>query len=199
MQNLSRRQYWIFDLDGTLTRPVHDFAAIRRNLDIPEGEDILRFIAAQPDNLRKHLSHRLAEIEMELAGRAEANPGVPELLRWLHSRGCVLAILTRNQRECVNVSLQRLGVASLFCRQAIIACDDAPPKPDPGGIQRLLEHWQTGPENCVMVGDFLYDLQVGSEAGMTTLHYAAHRQERWPQLTDYLVEDFSVLLKSLSG
>jgi len=35
-------RHWVFDMDGTLTIAVHDFAAIRRALEIPEEDDILR-------------------------------------------------------------------------------------------------------------------------------------------------------------
>ena len=37
--------HWVFDLDGTLTLAVHDFAAIRRHLGIPAQADILHHLA----------------------------------------------------------------------------------------------------------------------------------------------------------
>lgn len=37
---LARRRHWVFDMDGTLTVAVHDFAAIRRALEIPAEADI---------------------------------------------------------------------------------------------------------------------------------------------------------------
>ena len=33
--SLSDVKHWVFDMDGTLTVAVHDFAAIREALDIP--------------------------------------------------------------------------------------------------------------------------------------------------------------------
>ena len=41
-------QCWIFDMDGTLTIPQHDFASIRQRLGIPVGEDILAHIDGRP-------------------------------------------------------------------------------------------------------------------------------------------------------
>lgn len=38
---LSAIRHWVFDMDGTLTVAVHDFAAIRRALEIAAEEDIL--------------------------------------------------------------------------------------------------------------------------------------------------------------
>src|SRR5690625_1057347 len=34
-------QHWVFDMDGTLTRAVHDFGYIRHQLKIPPEADIL--------------------------------------------------------------------------------------------------------------------------------------------------------------
>lgn len=46
--DLRERKYWIFDLDGTLTVAVHDFTAIRRELDLPPGKPILEELATLP-------------------------------------------------------------------------------------------------------------------------------------------------------
>ena len=43
------RKHWVFDLDGTLTLPVHDFAVIRQALGVPQGIDILGYLASLPD------------------------------------------------------------------------------------------------------------------------------------------------------
>ncbi|KPW40478.1 hypothetical protein ALO66_05453, partial [Pseudomonas coronafaciens pv. atropurpurea] len=49
-------RHWVFDMDGTLTVPVHDFAAIKRELDIPQDHDILGHLAALPaeESAAKH-------------------------------------------------------------------------------------------------------------------------------------------------
>ena len=44
--NLSEVRNWVFDMDGTLTVAVHDFAAIREALKIPAEHDILTHLAA---------------------------------------------------------------------------------------------------------------------------------------------------------
>ncbi|WP_083704814.1 HAD family hydrolase [Motiliproteus sp. MSK22-1] len=192
------RRYWIFDLDGTITKPVHDFVAIRKALGVPEATGILEYIASQPEPEKTSLNRKLSSIERNLAEQAEPTPGVLKLLHQLSEQGRVLAILTRNQRECVDISLQRLGVRQLFADAAIIACEDAAPKPDPEGVKKLLNSWQTSPDNCLIVGDFLYDLQAGAESAIATVHYGADRPERWPELTDAVVEDFTVLTRMLS-
>ncbi|KAF1011751.1 MAG: hypothetical protein GAK32_00637 [Pseudomonas fluorescens] len=44
-------KHWVFDMDGTLTVAVHDFAAIRVALDIPAEDDILTHLAALPADI----------------------------------------------------------------------------------------------------------------------------------------------------
>lgn len=46
--SLGEVRNWVFDMDGTLTVAVHDFAAIRVALDIPAEHDILTHLAALP-------------------------------------------------------------------------------------------------------------------------------------------------------
>lgn len=52
---ISGRSHWVFDLDGTLTVAVHDFAAIRQELSIPDGCDILGHLAALPEHRARPL------------------------------------------------------------------------------------------------------------------------------------------------
>ena len=41
-------KHWVFDMDGTLTLAVHDFAAIRQALGIPPEDDILTHLNGLP-------------------------------------------------------------------------------------------------------------------------------------------------------
>ena len=46
--SLADVRHWVFDMDGTLTVAVHDFAAIRVALAIPAEHDILTHLAELP-------------------------------------------------------------------------------------------------------------------------------------------------------
>jgi phosphoglycolate phosphatase-like HAD superfamily hydrolase len=52
---LSERDFWIFDMDGTLTVDVHDFDAIRTALGLPSGQPILEIIATMPEMVGDYL------------------------------------------------------------------------------------------------------------------------------------------------
>jgi hypothetical protein len=43
------RKHWVFDLDGTLTVAIHDFAHIRNVLGVPHGVDILGHLGDLPE------------------------------------------------------------------------------------------------------------------------------------------------------
>ena len=191
-------RFWIFDLDGTLTRPNHDFMAIRRSLGVPLNQGILEYIAGQPESLGALLSERLEVIEQQVAEEAELTPGAGALLTLLSDRGYRLGILTRNSRECVDITLERTGMNRYFEAGDIITRDDARPKPDPDGIEKLLSRWEASKALSAIVGDYLFDLLAGRNAGITTVHYNGKQGDRWPEHSDLVVNDFSELI-SLTG
>ena len=45
MKLISKKKFWIFDMDGTLTHAVHDFPTIKRELGLPLDLDILTGIS----------------------------------------------------------------------------------------------------------------------------------------------------------
>ena len=181
------KRYWVFDLDGTLTLPVHDFAMIRSALGVPEGSDILDYLAALPEEKAQPLHERLDGIERGLVVRTDAAQGARELVELLSRRGCRLGILTRNTREIARLTLARIGLDGFFETWAILGREEALPKPEPEGICRLAALWRTGPAELVMVGDYLYDLQAGRAAGAATVHVHGSRDRRWPEWTDLCV------------
>ena len=194
---LSRR-CWIFDLDGTLTVPVHDFPAIRVALGMAGSDtDILRFLGSlQPaEAAAKHA--RLIEIEYELAEMTAAAPGAGRLLDHLLRRGARVGILTRNTREIALHTLAQIGLRGYFSAADILGRDEAMPKPHPQGIDKLLAAWGNAPDETVMVGDYLFDLQVGRAAGTATIHVDSSCAFRWPELADLAVATLEELADAM--
>ena len=189
---------WVFDLDGTLTLAVHDFAAIRRELEVPDDSDILGHLMSLSPDRAQPLHDRLQEIELELAALTRAATGALELLQRLQDSGSQVGILTRNTRENALHTLELVGLDSFFHPDHVIGRDDAAPKPDPDGIHRLAEIWGIAPATTVMVGDYQYDLQAGRSAGSLTVHVDATRTFRWPELSDVSIGRLDELLPWLS-
>ncbi|MNQ52502.1 Phosphoglycolate phosphatase [compost metagenome] len=193
---LAQLRHWVFDMDGTLTIAVHDFAAIRRALDIPPQDDILAHLAALPvaEAAAKHawlLAH-----ERQLAEAARPAPGACELVRALHGRGCRLGILTRNARPLALVTLEAIGLLDCFVVDDVLGRDEAPPKPQPHGLLQLASRWAVAPGELAMVGDFVHDLSCARAAGARSV-LVNHPENPWPELTDLYARDCAELQRLL--
>ncbi|WP_110676073.1 HAD-IA family hydrolase [Salinicola sp. RZ23] len=166
---LHHRRHWVFDMDGTLTVGVHDFPAIRRELEIPESADILHHLETLPRAERDAKHAWLLEHERALAMRSTAASGAVELILALTQRGCRLGILTRNAKELAHITLEAIGLDACFADDDVLGRDEAPPKPHPGGLDHFIQHWQIAPSAVVMVGDSPMDMACGRAAGATTI------------------------------
>lgn len=188
--------HWVFDMDGTLTVGVHDFPAIRRELEIPDGADILRHLEtlSEPERRAKH--DWLFEHERELAMRSAPAPGAIDLIRELRARGHRLGILTRNARELARITLAAIGIDDCFAPDDILGRDEAPPKPHPGGLEDFIRRWNVAPSRLAMVGDSPLDLECGRAAGTCTVLVNVV-ENRWPTLVDCHLQDCSALMRAL--
>jgi len=190
--NIAEVRHWVFDMDGTLTIAVHDFAAIRRALEIPEEDDILHHLAALPADEAAAKRAWLLEHERELAYAARPAVGARELLHALRERGCRLGVLTRNAHELALVTLQAVGMGDCFLPEDILGRDEAPPKPHPGGLLHLAERWGVSPASMLMVGDYRFDLECARAAGARGVLVNVPHNE-WPELADLYAPDCRAL------
>ena len=195
--NLLKRKYWIFDLDGTLTIAVHDFNAIREELGIPEGQPIIKTLESLPLKESHNKKKKLQEIEEKLALNASPAPGVGKLLETLNSKNYFFGILTLNTRENAWITLKALGLSEYFTKESVIGRWCAEPKPSPNGIKKLLNHWNVYANDALIVGDYLYDLQVGRAAEIATVHVEPSGNFEWPELTDISVCSLNELTEML--
>ncbi len=167
--NLKDKKYWIFDMDGTLTVPAHDFDSIRRELGLRLGRPILEQLAELPEERSGPLYERLDEIEVEIAQRAEPQPGSLELLTALRARNVKLGIVTRNSHSTALETLRTSGLLQFFDPRHVLSREACALKPSGDGIRKLLALWLASPVDTVMVGDYLFDIQAGRDAGTETV------------------------------
>lgn len=157
-------------MDGTLTLAVHDFDAIRKELGLPEGKPILEQIALYPKMEARRLHQQLDMIELNVAAQSKPADGAARILESLAAKGHQLGILTRNNMINIYATLEAAGLNGFFKDDHLISRNCAPPKPDPAGIHRLLNAWGGTPEESVMVGDHLFDIDTGRAAGSATIY-----------------------------
>ena len=161
----------IFDFDGTLTRPgALDFPAIKRALGCPLDRPILEFIDGLPDGDSKARAHIALDcFETEAAALSEPAPGAQRILGFLKARQIPAAILTRNSRASVLRALANFDRIDPADFEVIISRDDpAAPKPSPEGVFLAAEKLGIPPDESLMVGDFVFDIQAGRAAGAMT-------------------------------
>ena len=191
---LGNYRNWIFDMDGTLTHPVHDFEHIRSQIGIPSGVPILEAIEDMSPEQARRTHRQLHDLEMELAALATPQPGVFELLERLVDDGRRIGILTRNSEEIGYETLRAAGLSQFFPDKFVIGRETCAPKPQPDGVFHLLDLWSADPAETVIVGDYLYDIQAGHEAGIATVHFDSDGLFPWPQFTRHRVVRMAELL-----
>ena len=188
------RHCWIFDLDGTLTQPIHNFEQIRKTIGIPGNTPILEYIRTLPTKTAADVDGKLQDIELELAHQAKAEVDAVEFLNQLSLLKYRLGVVTRNTAKIARLTLKTAGLLKYFSNECIFGRDNAIPKPSPAGIQRLLTLWNESPDNTVMVGDYLFDLQAGKAAGTKTVYLDRKGLSAWTELADISVSNFNELV-----
>ncbi len=158
------RQAVIFDLDGTLTVGNLDFDGIRAEIGLPDGP-ILEALEHMTPPQRAAAEGILHRHERRAAETARLQDGAAETVAELRTRNLPVGILTRNARPWARCVLDRFGIEVDGLRTR----EDGLVKPDPQGLFRLCEQFGAAPEASWMVGDYLFDIQAGSRAGMTTV------------------------------
>jgi len=158
----------VFDMDGTLTVPNLDFAAMYREAGVPAGEDILS--AKWRSDSRA--SQVVEETEEEGRRTLQLMPGATELAQWLHAHEIPMSLVTRNSSRTVNFFYkhhwQPAGLPPFD--PAISRDDDFPAKPDPAALTSIAHSWGVAVDKgLLMVGDSLSnDIAFGQAAGVHT-------------------------------
>jgi len=185
-------------MDGTLTHAIHDFDAIREQLGLPAGKPILEALAEMPAADAVKIKAQLDALEYQIAEQATAQPGADALLKSLVATGATLGILTRNGKGIAHATLDACGLRHYFKDDNVVSRDCCTPKPDGAGINLLLQRWHTTAESTVMVGDYLFDLEAGRNAGVTTVHLDVTSEFSWPDMSDVCVKSLSELADQFS-
>ncbi len=189
---------WIFDMDGTLTVPIHDFVVIRRELAMPaDRDDILGWLDSLSEDERQQKDEILKRIELDLARQSKPQPFIHELLEQLQNRGCHLGVITRNNLLNTKVTLKAAGLDSFFDIESIRTRECAPAKPDPEAVFQLLNLWGTEANQTVICGDYKHDLNAGINGGIHTIYFNSRNDEQWKVLADLTIESWDELLRIL--
>ena len=162
----------LFDMDGTLTAPLIDFDAIRRDMGLSPGPILERMAQMNPAD-RAAADAVLLRHEDDAAERSTLNPGCLELLGWLARVRMPVALVTRNTRRSVDIVFRKHGLAF----DVTVTREDGKFKPDPAPLALACGRLGVGVRRAWMVGDGVHDVEAGVAADMVTA-WVSHRQPR---------------------
>jgi HAD superfamily hydrolase (TIGR01549 family) len=183
----------LFDMDGTLTEPMLDFAAIKAELGIGE-RPILEAMAEMDAAARAAAEVVLHRHEERAAVESTLNAGCGTLLDWVEAQGIRSAIITRNSRRSVDAVMTRHGLSF----EVLITREDGRFKPDPTPLLLACDRLGVRPGDAWMVGDGQYDIEAGHAADIRTV-WVSHGRTRpfaaepWRTVRD--LHELATLLK----
>jgi HAD superfamily hydrolase (TIGR01549 family) len=183
----------LFDMDGTLTRPLLDFDQIRRDMGI--NGPILEALANMPAEKRIDAEKILHEHEDRAAEASTLNPGCSELLEWLEQAGVKTAVVTRNTRRSVGTVFRRHGLNFEVC----VTREDATYKPAPAPLYLACDRLKVASTDAWMVGDGYHDIEAGLAANVRTVWLSHGRTRDFAATPTVVVNDLTELFRLLRG
>ena len=175
----------IFDLDGTLLNTVYALTYVTnltldafglRHVTPEETKRIVgngyrmqmkRALMYSGDKELLHYEEALSAYTRLFAEHClyHVRPyeGIPELLQELKARGIRIAVLSNKPHARTVENIEAVfgkGYFDIVAGQK----DDVPKKPDPAGVNRILEEFGCKPEESLYFGDTNTDMQTGLNA-----------------------------------
>jgi phosphoglycolate phosphatase len=168
---------YLFDVDGTLVDSAPDICAAQIDLFKLHGREVT------PAFLRRYIGFHLTDLFRDMGFPEEAleslivqyrtiywdrkhaathpYPGVTEMLAVLGGRK---STATTKTTPTTRGLLEQLGLIQHF--EHVQGTDGFPAKPEPDVILACLKALDVPPEECLLVGDSVADMEAGRRAGV---------------------------------
>jgi len=205
-------QLLVFDFDGTLVDTKQDIVdSVNRtltelNLRTLDRETLSTFIGKGVnhliarslegtgyDNLPRAIEAFMRDYEAHLMDQTDLFPNCRATLEHLSHKENT--ILSNKPTRFITQILDALDCRAPF--STIIGGDLMPEKkPDPGGLHHILEQHGVRPEDALMIGDSLVDIETGKRAGVPTCGVTyghAGRTSLESAQPDWIIDDLSEL------
>ena len=204
----------IFDFDGTLAdtealitqtmqktiEALHleprSREQCRAMIGLPLKETFMRLIP-----MTGEMGDRCVDTYSQIFGR-DNRPGVVRLfphvadtLAALYAHSYTLTIATSRHRESLMEFLQGMQIDTYF-RYIVTVSDVAQAKPHPDMVLQTMEYLSIAPADTLMVGDAVYDIQMGHNAGVHTCGVTYGNGTRADMVAcqaDHIIDDFGQL------
>lgn len=176
----------IFDLDGTITEPYLNFDMIRSEIGLSSNAGpLLEAMEKMPPVERKKAEKILYKHEQLAIEHSKLNIGASETLKKLRHKKIKIGVMTRNTRSNASAVAKKHNIKF----DAVVDRNDGPVKPDPFGVKRLCEFFQVKPQQALVVGDYLFDLQSAKAAGAkAVLIKTGKNPEQFASFADFIID-----------
>jgi HAD superfamily hydrolase (TIGR01549 family) len=179
----------IFDMDGTLTVPLIDFKKMRQELNIPEkGGDLAEIINSWPEPRRGQAWKIIEKFEIYAIENNRLQAGVEDALKRFAQANIHLAIITRNTTRSTKALLAKLSVKF----DPVLTREFPHIKPAPEPVLHILDAWQIKPDECMMIGDYIHDIESANAAGAFSCYFKNPNMKHWEE-ADFTVSSYQEL------
>jgi HAD superfamily hydrolase (TIGR01509 family) len=141
---------------------------------------------------RKRAELILHSHEQKAVMESTLNPGAKRTLSALRAAGIRIGVLTRNRKSNAFAIADKHGLKF----EAVVGREDGPVKPDAFGVLRLCEQFGVKPQDTLVVGDYLFDLQCAKAAGAVAVLLANHQHaDEFAEHADFCIKNISGILR----
>ncbi len=172
-----------------MTVPLIDFKKIRRELNIEEGGDLAEIINSWPEPRRKRAWQVIEEYEMYAIENNSLQTGVENALKRFAQANMRMAIITRNTARSTNALLTKLPVKF----DPVLTREFPHIKPSPEPVLYILDAWKIEADECIMIGDYIHDIQSANSAGALSCYFKNPNVKHWDEHADFTVSSYREL------
>jgi HAD superfamily hydrolase (TIGR01549 family) len=133
--------------------------------------------------------------EFNTDGAVTLYPNVMETLMEMKRRGKTLTIASSRSHASLAEYIENLGLSDII--SYILGADDVKEgKPNPEAIFKTLERFDFDTDEAIMIGDTVFDINMGTNAGVKTcgVTYGNGSRESLSD-ADWVIDDFGSLLE----
>ena len=179
----------IFDMDGTLTVPLIDFKKIRQELNVSEGGDLAEIINSWPEPRRSQAWGIIEKYELYAIENNSLQAGAEEALKRFEQANIRLAIITRNTARSTDALLAKIPVKF----DPVLTREFPHIKPAPEPVLHILDAWKIEADECIMIGDYIHDIQAANAAGALSCYFKNPKVKHWDEHADFTVNSYQEL------
>lgn len=131
---------------------------------------------------------------------AKPFPGIIDFLKKLKSNGCILCIASNKPQKLLKPIVKQLFGNDLF-DIALGQLPNAPEKPDPFIVNKILKKIKIKKSECIYIGDSEYDVETAINSGLDSIivkYGYGFYDKPWIKKATYTVDSINELGKLLS-